>query len=170
LLQFHKSRAIFAAKTAVMPTYDVLIRPATEADMPAVHALMFELAVYEKSPESVEATVEEYRTDFRNGLFESLVAEMDGRVVGMTLFFMAYSSWRGKMLYLDDFVVQEAYRRYGVGQRLFDAFLEEGRRRGCRLVKWQVLDWNEPALQFYYKNEAIIEKEWWNGKIMFGER
>jgi len=153
-----------------MPTYDVLIRPATEADMPAVHALMFELAVYEKSPESVEATVEEYRTDFRNGLFESLVAEMDGRVVGMTLFFMAYSSWRGKMLYLDDFVVQEAYRRYGVGQRLFDAFLEEGRRRGCRLVKWQVLDWNEPALQFYYKNEAIIEKEWWNGKIMFGER
>ena len=153
-----------------MPTYDVLIRPATEADMPAVHALMFELAVYEKSPESVEATVEEYRTDFRNGLFESLVAEMDGRVVGMTLFFMAYSSWRGKMLYLDDFVVQEAYRRYGVGQRLSDAFLEEGRRRGCRLVKWQVLDWNEPALQFYYKNEAIIEKEWWNGKIMFGER
>jgi GNAT superfamily N-acetyltransferase len=145
----------------------ITIRPATVADIPAMHALMFELAVYEKSPESVEATVDEYRTDFENGLFEGQVAEMDGQVVGMTLFFMAYSSWRGKMLYLDDFVVTESHRRYGVGQLLFDAFLAEGRRRGCRLVKWQVLDWNEPALNFYRKNEAIIETEWWNGKIMF---
>ena len=144
---------------------NILIRPATEADIPAIHGLMFELAVYEKEPEAVATTVAEYLADFRNGLFESIVAEADGKVVGMTLFFMAYSSWKGKMLYLDDFVVTESYRRYGIGQMLYDAFVEEGRQRGCRLVKWQVLDWNEPAIAFYEKNEAIIEKGWWNVKL-----
>jgi GNAT superfamily N-acetyltransferase len=140
------------------------IRPAILSDMPAIHALMYELAVYEKSPESVEATIAEYETDFERGVFESHIAEDDGKVVGMTLFFMAYSSWRGKMLYLDDFVVSEPYRRLGVGQLLFDAFIEEGRRRGCRLVKWQVLDWNEPAIRFYEKNDTVVEKDWWNVK------
>ena len=146
---------------------EITIRTATEADLPAIHALVYELAVYEKEPEAVETTPEEYAVDFRNGLFEAKVAEADGKIVGMTLYFMAYSTWRGKMLYLDDFVVNEAYRRFGVGQKLFDAFVEEGRRRGCRLVKWQVLDWNEPALNFYRKNKAIIETGWWNGKILY---
>jgi len=145
-------------------TTNIIIRPATEADIPAIHALVYELAVYEKEPEAVFTTPEEYLEDFRKGLFESHVAEMDGKVVGMTLFFMMYSSWKGKMLYLDDFVVNEQYRRYGVGQKLYDDFIEEGRRRGCRLVKWQVLDWNEPAIKFYEKNHAIIEKGWWNVK------
>ena len=144
---------------------NIRIRPATEADIPAIHALVCELAAYENEPEAVFTTPEEYLEDYRKGLFESHVAEMDGQVVGMVLYFMTYSSWKGKMLYLDDFVVNEPYRRYGVGQMLFDAFVEEGRRRGCRLVKWQVLDWNEPALRFYRKNEAIIETNWWNGKI-----
>ena len=145
-------------------TNKVLIRPATESDIPGIHALVYELAVYEKEPEAVFTTPEEYLEDFRNGLFESHVAEMEGKVVGMTLFFMMYSSWKGKMLYLDDFVVNEQYRRFGVGQKLYDAFIEEGRRRSCRLVKWQVLGWNEPAIKFYEKNEAIIEKGWWNVK------
>ena len=145
-------------------TNKVTIRPATEADIPTIHALVYELAVYEKEPEAVFTTPEEYLEDFRNGLFESHVAEMDGKVVGMTLFFMMYSSWKGKMLYLDDFVVNEQYRRYGVGQKLYDDFVDEGRRRGCRLVKWQVLDWNEPAINFYKKNDAIIETGWWNVK------
>ncbi len=146
---------------------NITIRTATEADLPAIHALVYELAVYEKEPEAVVTTPAEYLEDFRNGLFESQVAELDGQVVGMTLYYMAYSTWRGKMLYLDDFVVNEKYRRHGIGQLLFDAFVEEGRRRGCRLVKWQVLDWNEPALNFYRRNKAIIETGWWNGKIMY---
>jgi GNAT superfamily N-acetyltransferase len=144
---------------------DIVIRPANEADIPAIHALMFELAVYEKSPESVEATVNEYLEDFKAGLFESHVAVMDGKIVGMTLYFMAYSSWRGKMLYLDDFVVTASCRRYGIGQMLFDAFQEEARKRGCRLSKWQVLDWNEPGIRFYEKNKCVIEKDWWNVKM-----
>lgn len=146
---------------------NITIRKAEEADMPAIHALVYELAVYEKEPEAVETTPAEYLEDFRNKLFECTVAEMDGEVVGITLFYMAYSTWRGKMLYLDDFVVKESHRRYGIGQLLFDAFVEEGRRRGCRLVKWQVLDWNEPALNFYRKNNAVIETGWWNGKILY---
>ena len=144
---------------------EINIRPATEHDIPAIFGLVYELAVYENEPEAVATSPEEYLTDFRKGLFEALIAEMDGKVVGMTLFYTAYSTWKGKMLYLDDFYVQDAYRRYGLGQKLFDAFLEEGRNRGCRLVKWQVLDWNEPALNFYRKNESIIETNWWNGKI-----
>lgn len=144
---------------------NVTIRPATDSDLPAIHALVRELAAYENAPNEVETDVKEYETDFKNGLFESKVAEMDGQVVGMILFYMTYSSWRGKMLYLDDFVVTASHRRYGLGQLLFDAFVEEGRQRGCRLVKWQVLDWNEPALQFYRKNDAIIETDWWNGKL-----
>jgi GNAT superfamily N-acetyltransferase len=144
------------------------IRPATAQDLAAMHALMYELAVYEQSPESVEATVEEYRQDFDNGLFEGLIAETEGSVVGMALYYMAYSSWKGKMLYLDDLVVTEAYRRRGIGQLLLDAFLAEARRRGCRLAKWQVLDWNQPAVDFYKKNQAVIETDWWNVKIFTG--
>jgi GNAT superfamily N-acetyltransferase len=79
---------------------------------------------------------------------------------------MAYSTWKGKMLYLEDLVVQEAYRGKGIGRRLFEAVLEEGRRRRCRLVKWQVLDWNEPAIAFYRTFGAVLETEWWNGKII----
>jgi GNAT superfamily N-acetyltransferase len=148
----------------------IKIRPATEADISSIHALVYELAVYEREPEAVFTTPEEYLEDFKNGFFESHVAEMDGEIVGMTLFFMMYSSWKGKMLYLDDFVVNEQYRRHGVGQKLYDAFMAEGRQRGCRLVKWQVLDWNEPAINFYKKNEAIIETGWWNVKKFLSEK
>ncbi len=146
-------------------TEDIRIRSATEADMSAVHALVYELAVYEKAPEAVVTTPTEYARDFREGRFECLVAETSNAIVGIALYFMGYSTWKGKMLYLDDLVVAEVYRRRGIGQRLFEAVLEEGRRRGCRLVKWQVLDWNEPALSFYRRYGAIIETDWWNGKI-----
>jgi GNAT superfamily N-acetyltransferase len=167
VIDVEKSRLLCTLKLShshYMPEHNIRIRPATLTDIPAIHALMFELAVYEKSPESVATTIEEYQTDFEAGRFESMVAEIDGQVVGMTLFFMTYSSWKGKMLYLDDFVVTQTARRWGVGQLLYDAFLEEGKKRGCRLVKWQVLDWNEPAIKFYEKNEAIIERDWWNVK------
>lgn len=141
------------------------IRKAVAGDIPAVHSLVGDLARYEKSETEFIATVEEYLEDFRNGIFSALVAESDGAVVGMALYFMTYSTWKGKMLYLEDFVIRDSHRRQGVGSLLFDAFLEEARRMGCRLVKWQVLDWNKPALDFYEGYQAVIEREWWNGKI-----
>ena len=151
---------------------NIVIRMATEADMPAIHALVHELAVYERAPEAHTATIEDYLRDFKAGIFESHVAvstdaslEKKGEIVGMIFYYMAYSTWKGRMLYLEDFVVTENYRQYGVGQMLFETFLEIARQKECRLVKWQVLDWNEPAIKFYRKNEAIIENDWYNGKI-----
>ena len=151
---------------------NIVIRLASEADMPAIHALVHELAVYERAPEAHTATIEDYLRDFKTGIFESHVAVntdeslgKQGEIVGMIFYYMAYSTWKGRMLYLEDFVVTENYRQYGVGQMLFETFLEIAREKECRLVKWQVLDWNEPAIKFYRKNEAIIENEWYNGKI-----
>ena len=73
-------------------------------------------------------------------------------------------------MYLEDFIVKDIYRRVGVGQQLFDAFLEDSKNQQCKLVKWQVLDWNEPAIKFYQKNNAKFDKEWWNGIILFDEK
>lgn len=145
--------------------YAVAIRQATRADLKAIHDLVRELAIYEHAEDAFEASLETYERDFDAGIFEALVADHDGDIAGMMLYYMAYSTWKGKMLFLEDFVVKEAYRRHHIGQQLFDALLDTARKKGCVLVKWQVLDWNEPALRFYEKNRAIIEKEWWNGKF-----
>lgn len=143
----------------------IVIRPATKNDLSGIYALVKELAIYEKEPEAVTATLEDYYQDFEAGVFESDVAIFEDEIIGATVFYMAYSTWKGKMLYLEDFVVTESYRKYGIGQLLFDQFIQNAIQKKCVLTKWQVLDWNEPALKFYHKNEAIIEKEWWNGKL-----
>lgn len=143
---------------------EVIIRKAEKKDLPAIHGLVRELAIYEKAEPEFVATLEDYKRDFEAGFFEATVAEQEGEVVGMALYYDSYSTWKGRMLFLEDFVIAESMRRSGIGQQLFEGVLEEARRKECKLVKWQVLDWNEPALRFYDKNEAIIEKEWWNGK------
>jgi GNAT superfamily N-acetyltransferase len=151
---------------------NIQIKKTTIEDLPAVHALVRELAVYENAPEQHTATIEEYKRDFEAGLFESHIAvdsEGGDKIVGMIFYYMAYSTWRGRMLYLEDFVVTESYRKYGVGQKLFETFLEVARHKDCFLTKWQVLDWNTPAVNFYEKNQALIEKEWWNAKIFLKE-
>lgn len=146
---------------------NIVIRKGTKKDLPAVHSLVVELAVYENAEKKVTATIEDYTNDFEANFFEVLVAENANEIVGIALYYKTYSTWKGRMFYLEDFVVKESYRKLGIGQIIFDAFLEEARQAGCRLVKWQVLDWNEPALNFYKKNKAIIETDWWNGKIFF---
>lgn len=146
---------------------NTIIRKANETDLPAIHELVRELAIYEKAEPEFVATLKDYQDDFFEGVFESMVAEVDGQIAGMVLYYLTYSTWKGKMLYLEDFVIQQNFRQHGIGQQLFDAFINEARSKGCRLVKWQVLDWNTPAIKFYEKNKAIIEKEWWNGKIIF---
>ncbi len=145
----------------------ITIRKATLSDIPAIYQLVVALAVYEKEPEAVTATLADYHKDFEAGIFQASVAVIDNKVVGMALYYMTYSTWKGRMLYLEDFVVFEEYRRLGIGQLLFDATLAAGKEQGCRLLKWQVLDWNEPALNFYKKNKATIETNWWTGKIPF---
>lgn len=146
---------------------NIIIRKATLQDLPFIHELVRELAIYEKAEQEFIATLEDYERDMQAGIFEAIVAEKNGDILGMVLYYMAYSTWKGRMMYLEDFVVKEAYRKHGLGQLLFNAFVEESKQQGCRLAKWQVLDWNTPAIKFYEKNNAIIEKEWWNGKLFF---
>ena len=143
---------------------DIKIRRAQIEDMAGILELVKELARYEKAADQVKTTVQDYEKNFLSGVFDANVAVMNGEIVGMVLYYVCWSTWRGRMMYLDDFVVKENLRQKGVGQMLFDELFIEAKRRGCKLVKWQVLDWNEPALKFYKKNGAEIEKEWWNGK------
>ncbi|MCB0649724.1 MAG: GNAT family N-acetyltransferase [Saprospiraceae bacterium] len=145
--------------------HTIQIRLAVREDLPAIHNLVRQLAIFEEAEAEFTATIEQYREDFDSAVFEALVAEVDGEIRGMALYYLTYSTWKGKMLYLEDFVVEEAYRSFGIGQLLFEQVLGQGREKGCKLLKWQVLDWNKDAIRFYEKNNAIIEQEWWNGKI-----
>ena len=144
-----------------------IIRKAELQDISSIYQLVHELAVYEKEPEALKIGIKEYQEAFAEGLIDSIVAEMDGKIVGITVFYMTFSTWRGKCLYLEDFYVQPQFRKYGIGQKLFDAYIAEAKSQGAKQTKWQVLDWNEIALKFYDKNNAVIEKNWWNGKIFF---
>jgi GNAT superfamily N-acetyltransferase len=145
----------------------MIIRKCNIEDMPAIISLVVELAVFEKEPHAVVATLDEYEEAFKSGLIDAFVADDDGVVVGMALYYSTFSTWKGRMLYLEDFVVNQHYRSAGIGQQLFDAFVNEGKIQNCRLVKWQVLDWNESAIRFYQKNKAELDTTWYNGIIRF---
>lgn len=146
----------------------ITTRNATSEDLGDLLQLVCELAQYEKAPDEVWATLEDYERGFTNSDFESIVAtDADGTILGAVIFYLTWSTWKGRMLYLEDFIVKKAARKQGIGAILFRAFLQRAKELDCRLVKWQVLDWNEPAIKFYKKMGATIEKEWWNGKIIF---
>ena len=146
-----------------MPT----IRQATAADLPAIHGLVAELAEYVGCLDRFTATIATYEKDFAAGFFEALVAENDtGEVIGMALYFNVYSTWKGRMIYLEDFVISPAYRRKGVGQQLWDGLKEIGRGRGCWALKWQVAGHNTEAMKFYGAQEALLDESWIDGKLV----
>ena len=144
-----------------------LLRRGREEDLPRVLALIQELAAYERAPEAVTNTLEMMRHDGFGPapIFGFFVLENGPDLVGLALFYTAYSTWKGRMLYLEDLVVTEAARRGGYGRQLFDAVVAEAQRTGAQRMKWQVLDWNEPAIAFYKKLGASIEGEWLNGNL-----
>jgi len=146
---------------------EIKIRFAEEADLQAIRELVVELAIFEKEPQAVTASLEDYKVAFKTGLISMIVAQQNDEILGMTLYYDTFSTWKGKMLYLEDFVVSQKHRSQGIGDLLFDATLQEAKDRGCKLMKWQVLDWNTGAQKFYERKSATIEKEWWNGKIVF---
>jgi GNAT superfamily N-acetyltransferase len=147
---------------------DIKIRYATETDMSAVYNLIMELAIYENAAEEVKIDKSQLLHDFQAGIFESQVAvNKNNEVVGTVIYYITFSTWKGKMMYLEDFVVKESARRQGIGKLLFDAVIAEAKKQDCNLMKWQVLDWNEPAINFYKSYNATIEEEWFNGKIIF---
>lgn len=146
---------------------DVTIRKAQKEDMASIFDLVVELAIYERAPQAVKTNVTDFENAFDENIFDVLVATIDNRVIGMALFYMTFSTWRGKCIYLEDFYVVPEYRQSGIGQQLFNRFIDESKLLNARMVKWQVLDFNDPALAFYRKNNATIESNWWNGKIFF---
>jgi GNAT superfamily N-acetyltransferase len=143
----------------------ITLRQAERNDLAAVLALVKDLAVFEKEPDAVRAGLEEYQKSYDNGTIRAILAESGDEVVGMVLYYPIFSSWNGRTLYLEDFIVKDSHRNLGIGQMLFDAFVAEAHRQGCRQAKWQVLDWNKEAIRFYERNGASIETNWWNGRI-----
>lgn len=146
---------------------NIHIREAKKEDMPAVLKLIQELAIYENAPNEVINTVENLQKDGfgEKKVFDCLVATDDDTVIGFALFYTGYSTWKGRTLYLEDFLVNEKYRGKGIGKKLFDAVIKEAKRRKVKRMDWQVLDWNEPAIQFYKKYDALLDEEWINGRL-----
>lgn len=144
-----------------------IIRKGKKEDLPGVLALIHELALFEKAPDAVTNTVKDMEQDGfgNNPLFGFYVAELETKIIGVALYFTKYSTWKGRGLYLDDLVITEAYRGKGLGQKLFNAFMEEAKRQNARQVHWQVLDWNTPAIRFYEKLGASIDAEWLDCKM-----
>jgi GNAT superfamily N-acetyltransferase len=143
----------------------IQIRQATISDAPALHGLVGELAEYVGERQNFTATIATYEEDFRDGFYKAIVAEDEGKVIGMALYYYVYSTWKGRMIYLEDFVLSQNYRRQGLGQRLWDVLLERGREKGCKLLKWQVVDTNTEAMKFYNAQQGIMEENWINGKL-----
>lgn len=134
--------------------------------MPAVLELINQLAHYEKAPQEVTVTLADLEQDgFVHNLFQCIVAEADDAIVGMAFYYPRYSTWKGRTIHLEDFIVKEAYRKHGIGQMLFDAVKQEAINFGAKRLEWLVLNWNEPALNFYRKNGAELDPEWDLGKI-----
>ncbi|MDG1571205.1 GNAT family N-acetyltransferase [Robiginitalea sp. M366] len=138
------------------------IRPAREADMPAVHRLITELAIYEKEPDAVEVTVEQLREDGfgPNPKFQCFVADSGMGVDGMALVYPRYSTWKGPALHLEDLIVTEPARGSGIGSALLTEVIRHAQHTGAGRVSWEVLDWNEPAIRFYKSRGARILRDW----------
>lgn len=143
------------------------IRVAKKEDCNRLLELINELAVYEKAPEEVTVTLPEFiDAGFGNTpVWKAFVAEENEIIIGFALFYTRYSTWKGRRLYLEDFIVTEDCRGKGVGKILFEKVIEEAKNGDYNGMTWQVLDWNEPALNFYNKYKAHIESGWLNASF-----
>lgn len=148
----------------------VSIRKAMKEDCEKMMELIQELAVYEKEPDAVTVSFDHFvESGFGvNPVWFGYVAEVDGQVEGFVLCYIRYSTWKGQRLYLEDFLVSEKMRGKGIGKLLFDTLIEECKEKKYSGLVWQVLDWNEPAINFYKKYDGVdISSGWLNCMINF---
>jgi GNAT superfamily N-acetyltransferase len=138
------------------------IREAVKKDMPRVHELITELAVFEKEPDAVKITVEDLKVyGFGNDpKFHCFVAEANDKVEGIALVYTRFSTWSGVVLHLEDLIVSQDKRGYGIGTMLLDAVVKYAEELRVKRVSWEVLDWNEPAISFYEKKGANVMRDW----------
>lgn len=138
------------------------IRNAIKTDFPAVLALIQELAHFENEPDAVEITVTDLEEEGlgENPLFRCLVAEKNGEIVGISLFYYRFSTWKGRSLHLEDLIVKASERGKGIGEALYRETMNFAWRKGIKRVAWEVLDWNTDAIQFYERTGAKIMSEW----------
>ena len=129
--------------------------------------LITELAIYEKAPNDVTVTLEHFtESGFgKNPVWWTFVAEEDGMIQGFALYYIRYSTWKGQAMYLEDIIVTEAARGKGIGKLLMDRLIVEAREKKFNRIIWQVLEWNEPAINFYKKYGASFDNEWVNCEI-----
>ncbi len=146
---------------------EVVIRTAEKRDVPGMLALIKELAAYEKAPREVTNTLERMEEDGFAGhpSFFSHVAELDGSIIGVAVYYKAYSTWKGNYIYLDDIIITEKHRGKGIGKKLFDAVGAFAKGCNANLLRWHVLEWNEPAINFYRKYNAVLDPEWITCKL-----
>lgn len=147
---------------------EILIRPAVKEDCSKMMELIRELALYERAPEEVTVPFEHF-VDSGFGpdpVWFAIVAEVDGIVIGFALYYIRYSTWKGQRMYLEDILVTESFRGHRVGSKLFNELIIICKEKKYKGMVWQVLNWNEPAINFYKKIEGVtFDDEWVNCSI-----
>ncbi len=139
----------------------ISIRQATEDDFPSILSLIKELAEFENAPEQVTNSIEQMKKE--KDFFQCSVAETgEKEIVGMALYYFVYYTLVGKSLYLDDLFVKENFRKHKIGTALLRKVFEIARKEDCKRVRWQVLDWNQTAIEMYKNSGAVIDNEWLN--------
>lgn len=143
---------------------NVQIRVAVQEDCVRLMELITELAVYEKAPDEVTVSLKEFQeAGFgTKPVWKAYVAEVDGIIQGFGLYYVRYSTWKGCRLYLEDLLVTGQMRNLGLGKLILDRLIQEAREKGFNGMSWQVLDWNEPAINFYKKYNAVLDGGWLN--------
>lgn len=139
-----------------------IIRKATKNDAQAILNLIIELAVFEKEPDAVEITVEDIIRDGfgKHPKFNVLVAQENEKIIGTALFYERYSTWKGRVIHLEDLIVTQTKRKIGVGKALYTEVLQYAYDLKCKRVVWDVLDWNTNAIDFYESTGAVVMNDW----------
>ncbi len=139
-----------------------IIRRGKQQDMSSVLKLVNELAVFEKEPNAVKICVDDLiGNGFKeNPAFYTFVAEFEGVIIGMALYYNRFSTWEGPSMHLEDLIVTEKFRGNGIGKALYDKVLEDAIQKGVKRVEWVVLDWNTPAIEFYKSTGATMFEDW----------
>jgi GNAT superfamily N-acetyltransferase len=142
----------------------VIIRVALKEDCKRLLELINELAVYEKAPNEVTVSLEEFESaGFGiNPVWKAFVAELDGIILGFGLYYVRYSTWKGCRMYLEDLLITENMRGKGLGTMILNRLIKEAKEKKLKGMTWQVLDWNEPAINFYKKYKAEFDSGWIN--------